>query len=165
MKKKTSMISILSSFSALMLWCQEIWLALMKFSTKKVIISMPHTSGIFILVIDQMWFYLLNCSLFFLLCSIIIIIHSLNRYLLILCARPWGFPGGASGKEPACQCRRQETWVREDNLEEGMAAHMSIFAWRISWTEEPGRLQSIGLQRIRHDWSNLACMFARQALS
>ena len=48
-----------------------------------------------------------------------------------------GFPGGANGKEPTCQCRRhrQETWVLslgwEDPLEEGMATHSSILAWRI----------------------------------
>ena len=36
----------------------------------------------------------------------------------------------------------------EDPLEEGMANHSSILAWRISWTEEPGRLQSIGSQRV-----------------
>ena len=35
---------------------------------------------------------------------------------------------------------------------EGMATHSSILAWRIPWTEEPGRLQSMGLQRVRHDW-------------
>jgi len=39
----------------------------------------------------------------------------------------------------------------EDSLEEGMATHSSIFAWRIPWTEEPGRLQSMGLQRVGHD--------------
>ena len=39
----------------------------------------------------------------------------------------------------------------EDPLEEGMATHSSILAWRIPWTEEPGGLQSIGLQRVRHD--------------
>ena len=38
----------------------------------------------------------------------------------------------------------------EDPLEKGMAIHSSIFAWRIPWTEEPGRLQSMGLQRIVH---------------
>ena len=37
-----------------------------------------------------------------------------------------------------------------------MATHSNILAWRISWTEEPGGLQSIGLQRVRHDWSDLA---------
>ena len=48
-----------------------------------------------------------------------------------------------------------ETWVRflgqEDRLEEGMAPHSSILAWRIPWTEEPGGPQSMGWQRIRHD--------------
>ena len=40
---------------------------------------------------------------------------------------------------------------REDPLKKEMATHSSIFAWRIPWTEELGRLQSIGLQRVRHD--------------
>ena len=51
-----------------------------------------------------------------------------------------GFPGGTSGKEPACQLR----W--EDPLKEGKATHSSILAWRIPWTEEPGRPQSIESQ-------------------
>ena len=50
----------------------------------------------------------------------------------------------------------QEVWVRalgqEDPREKGMATHSSILAWRIPWTEEPGRLQTMGLQRVRHDW-------------
>ena len=49
----------------------------------------------------------------------------------------------------------QETQVRslgqEDPLEEGMATHSSALAWRIPWTEEPGGLQSVELQRVRHD--------------
>ena len=49
----------------------------------------------------------------------------------------------------------QETWVRslgrEDPLEKGRATHSSILAWKIPWTEEPYRLQSMGLQRVRHD--------------
>ena len=49
----------------------------------------------------------------------------------------------------------QETWVRslgwEDPLEKEMATHSSILAWKISWTEEPGGLQSTGSQRVRHD--------------
>ena len=49
----------------------------------------------------------------------------------------------------------QETQVPslgwEDLLEEGMATHSSILAWRIPWTEEPGRLRSMGLQRVKHD--------------
>ena len=39
----------------------------------------------------------------------------------------------------------------EDSLEEGMATHSSIFAWRISWTEEPGGLQSMGSQKVGYD--------------
>ena len=50
-----------------------------------------------------------------------------------------------------------ETWVQSlgwgDPLEKGMATHSSILAWRIPWTEEPGGLQSVGLQRVRHDWA------------
>jgi len=49
----------------------------------------------------------------------------------------------------------QETWVQslgwEDPLEKGMATYSSIFAWRIPWIEEPGRLQSMESQRVRHD--------------
>ena len=43
----------------------------------------------------------------------------------------------------------------EDPLEHSMTTHSSILAWRIPWTEEPGGLQSIGWQRVRHDWSTL----------
>ena len=50
----------------------------------------------------------------------------------------------------------QETWVqslgREDPPEEKMETHSSIIAWRIPWTEDPGGLQSMGSQRVRHDW-------------
>ena len=47
---------------------------------------------------------------------------------------------------------------QEDSLEEGMVIHATILAKRIPWREEPGRLQSIGLQRDGHKWSNLARM-------
>ena len=46
----------------------------------------------------------------------------------------------------------------EDPLEEGIETHSSILAWSIPWTEEPGRMQSIVLQRVGHDWSNLALL-------
>ena len=53
-------------------------------------------------------------------------------------------------------------WVQslgwEDPLEEGMTTHFSILTWKIPQTEEPGRLQSIGLQRIMHNRSDLARM-------
>ena len=52
----------------------------------------------------------------------------------------------------------QETWVRslgwEDPLEKEMATHSSILAWKISWTEDPGGLQSMGSQRVGDDWAS-----------
>ena len=63
------------------------------------------------------------------------------------------FPGGSDGKESTCM---QETRVWslswEDPLEEGMATCSCIFAWKILWKEEPGRLQSMGSQTVGHDW-------------
>ena len=57
----------------------------------------------------------------------------------------------------------QETWVQslgwEDPLGKGMATHCSILAWGIPWTEEPGRLQSMGLLRVRHDWATSLSLF------
>ena len=51
----------------------------------------------------------------------------------------------------------RETWVqslgREDLLEKEMATHSSILAWKSPWMEEPGGLQSVGSQRVRHDWA------------
>ena len=49
---------------------------------------------------------------------------------------------------------------REEPLEQGMATHSSILAWRIPWTEEPAGPQSIGSQRVRHASSDLACKHA-----
>ena len=63
-----------------------------------------------------------------------------------------GFPGGSAVKNPPAV---QEMWVQslgqEDPLEEGVATHSSLLAWRIPWTEEPDGLQSMGSQRVRHD--------------
>ena len=72
----------------------------------------------------------------------------------------WASPAGPSGKELTCQCRNHkrgrfpETWEcgfpevgQEDLLEKQMAIHSSIFAWEIPWTEVPGGLQSMGLQK------------------
>ena len=71
----------------------------------------------------------------------------------------WGLPRWLSGKESTCQSRRHkrlerhrfDSWVGEDPLEKEMATHSSILAWEIPQTEEPGGLQSMGLQRIGHD--------------
>ena len=73
---------------------------------------------------------------------------------------PWsnvtgGFPGGSAVKNPLAIQELQEMWVRSlagfDPLEEGTATYSSILAWRIWWTKDPDRLQSIGSQRVRHD--------------
>ena len=64
-----------------------------------------------------------------------------------------GFPGDSDGKQLAWP-KMQETQVPslgwEDPLEKGMATDSGILAWRIPWKGEPGRLQSMGLQRVRH---------------
>ena len=73
-----------------------------------------------------------------------------------------GFPGGTSGKEPTCRCRRHKRC--------GLNPRVRKIPWRRAWqpttvflpgeypgTEEPHGLQSMGLQRVRHSWSNLAC--------
>ena len=52
---------------------------------------------------------------------------------------------------PAMQETQVQSLAWEDPLEKGMATHSSILAWRMPWTEEPGGLQSMGLQRVRHD--------------
>ena len=60
-----------------------------------------------------------------------------------------GLPRWLSGKESACT--RKRSLVGEDALEKEMATHSSILAWEIPWVEEPGRLQSMGSQRVGHD--------------
>ena len=59
-----------------------------------------------------------------------------------------GFPGGSDGKESACNSGNLGL---KDPMEKEMATHSCILAWRISWTDEPGRLQSMGCQRVGHD--------------
>ena len=71
-----------------------------------------------------------------------------------------GFPDDSDGKKYAWNAEhmglipgleRSLGW--KDPMEEGMVTHSSILAWRIPWTEEPGGLPSIGLQRVGHDWA------------
>ena len=73
----------------------------------------------------------------------------------------WGGEGGIDWEIGAdiCTllCRKSLGW--EDPLEKEMAIHSNILACRIPWTEETDRLQSIGSQRVRHDWSDLACTY------
>ena len=66
-----------------------------------------------------------------------------------------GFPKGSAVKNPPAMRETQgiQVWSlgREDPLEEGMTTHSNILAWRILWTEKPGRLESIGSQRVGRD--------------
>ena len=81
-----------------------------------------------------------------------------------------GYPGKCSWASLVAQLVKNrpamwETWVRSlrwegERLEKGKATHSSILVWRIPWTEEPGGLQSMGSQRVGHDWSDLAHMNA-----
>ena len=72
----------------------------------------------------------------------------------------YGLPQCSVVKNPPAMQETRETgfhpWVRKIPLEEGMATHSSVLAWRIPWTEEPGGLQSMGTHGVRHNWSNLA---------
>ena len=69
-----------------------------------------------------------------------------------VCTHYLVFPGGSDGKESACNAGAPGSILSwEDPLEKEMATHSSILAWEIPWTEEPGRLQSMRSQRVRHD--------------
>ena len=74
--------------------------------------------------------------------------HEIKRHLLL----GRSFPGGPDGKASAYNVG---DWVQslgqEDLLEKEMATHSSVLAWKIPWTEEPGRLHSMGSQRVGHD--------------
>ena len=75
-------------------------------------------------------------------------IHSIN----ISCLPIMGFPSGSAVKNlPTTQETQVQSLGQKDPLEKGMAIHFSILAWRIPWTEEPGGLQSVGLQRVGYN--------------
>ena len=77
------------------------------------------------------------------------------RLLRSQCREQAGFPSGSVVKTPPAIQEMQERRVpspgREGPPEKGMVTHSSILAWRIPWAEEPGELQSVGLQRVRHE--------------
>ena len=94
--------------------------------------------------------------------SIIFLLFLLSISVNLTTKNAMGFPSCTSGKEATCQCKRRKKqgfnpWVGKIPLEEGIATRSRFLAWRIPWTEEPGRLWFIGSQRVEHDWSNLAC--------
>ena len=77
------------------------------------------------------------------------------RHKVLSLRKTLGFPGGTSGKEPACQFRRHETQVRslgwEDPLEEAMATHSSILAWRIPMDRGAWQAAVHRVARVGHD--------------
>ena len=76
----------------------------------------------------------------------------ISAKLLIRSQAKPGFHGGSDGKESACNVGDLGSIPgQKEPLEKGMATHSSILAWRIPWTEEPGGLQSMESQRVRHD--------------
>ena len=71
---------------------------------------------------------------------------------LVTSMRTLGFPGGSDDKESDCNAVDLGSIPGlKGYLEEGMATHSSILAWRIPWTEEPGRLQSMVSEKVGHD--------------
>ena len=73
-------------------------------------------------------------------------------YKLIIIYFLLAYSGGSDSKESACNVENLvQSLGGEDHLEKGLATHSSILACKISWTEEPGGLQSIGSQRVGHD--------------
>ena len=73
-----------------------------------------------------------------------------NTGILVRLLTCLGSPGGSDSKKPDSNMG-DLGW--EDPLEKGMATHSNILAWRIQWTKKYGRLQSMGSQRVRHDWA------------
>ena len=74
-----------------------------------------------------------------------------RKHLASRCLPSLGFPGGSAVKNPPVYSGDTGSLGLEDPLEKRMATHSSIPAWRSQWTEKPGRLQSMGSQRIGHD--------------
>ena len=88
-------------------------------------------------------------------------IISMKPYLLyanyIFLIHTEGFPGGSTSAYNTGNMRDVGLIPGSEDPEEGMVTHSSILACRIPWTEEPGGLQSIGSQRVEHNWGDLAC--------
>ena len=83
----------------------------------------------------------------------LLFIHSIYNGLHLLIPN-WASLVAQTVKKSACNAGDPGSILGwEGPLEEGMATHSSILAWRIPWTEEPGGLQSTGSQRVRHDWT------------
>ena len=91
---------------------------------------------------ERLGFGISRCKL------LILYIGWINNKVLL-----YSFPGGSDGKVSASNAGDLGSIPGSGrSLEKGMATHSSALAWKIPWTEEPGALQSMGLQRVRHDW-------------
>ena len=83
-------------------------------------------------------------------------LHPGHLFLLARVLGTKGFPGGSVVKNPPANARDTSSIPGSGrSLGGGNATHSSILAWKIPWIEEPGRLQSIGQQRVRHDWAHM----------
>ena len=123
------------------------------------------------------YIYLLYLFVCLSICSIYLCIYHLSRCFCFLlssffslpcfyfplfssfsCSVIWGFPGVVKNPPANAGEIRDLVWSlgQENPLGKGMATHSSILAWSIPWTEEPAGLQSMGLHRVGHYWSNLA---------
>ena len=84
----------------------------------------------------------------------------------LVCCSPWGHKVSDMAEQLNWS---KEMWVwplgQEDPLEGAIATHSSILAWRIPWTEKSGKVQSIGSQRVGHDWSDWACTHAHTCIN
>ena len=106
----------------------------------------------------QTWHLFYAC--YFLICRHFIFFATWINYLLSYMSSSHykGFPGGVTGKESTCQCRRCkrhgfDSWIRNIPWHRKWQPK-SILAWKIPWSEEPGRLQTMGLQKFGHDWAH-----------
>ena len=79
----------------------------------------------------------------------------MQRVGATLCCGPWASSASLVVQRVKFLPEMQETWVRslgqEDLLEKEMATHSSVLAWKTPWMEQPGRLESMGSQRVGHD--------------
>ena len=105
---------------------------------------------------------LLTLNLFIYISMFVVLCILYKTIYFISSKAAFGFPGGSAVKNPPAMQKLWEMQVwslsQGDSLEEGKVPIPVFLPGKIPCTVEPGRVRSIGLQRVRHDWSNLACM-------
>ena len=97
---------------------------------------------------------------------ILLVPFSTQFWPIIIVKVLWSFPDGSEDKESACNAGDTGNMgsITESRRSPGeeMATHSSILVWEIPWIEEPGRLQSMGLQRVRQDWTHVNYIHIRE---